>query len=64
MPIVRDEIRQELLDAPCKECEHRIHEKDQLIISFYRGEFVVFHEDCFDKFIQENVWSHYGTKTN
>ena len=55
MTIGRDEIRQDLLDAPCKGCRHRIHEKDKMSLSFYRGAFVVFHEDCFHKFFQTNI---------
>ena len=55
MPILRKKIRKDILEKPCRNCGHAINENAKQAISFYRGEFVMFHEKCFDEFMAKNV---------
>jgi hypothetical protein len=42
----RSEVRPEILAKPCAECGKPIGEKEDCVVTFYRGEFIVLHEEC------------------
>jgi len=43
--ILRSEVRQEILEKPCDRCGELVERGGYL--SFRRGEYVMFHDDCF-----------------
>lgn len=56
MPIDRSKIRQDILDRPCERCDEVISEDDyasenEPIISFFRGSFIMLHNECAQIFV-------------
>jgi hypothetical protein len=47
MAIQRSEIRPEILARPCEKCGEAIGDVD-CVITFYRGEFILLHQECAD----------------
>ena len=46
MPILREELRQDIKEKPCEKCGEPIDEKEDSILSFYHGSFIQLHEEC------------------
>jgi hypothetical protein len=52
MAIHKEDLREDLQSGACKECGGPISKDEECMISFYRGEFVLFHNGCFDVFFR------------
>jgi hypothetical protein len=48
MAIARSEVRKDILGRPCEKCGELIPQDTDCILSFFRGSFIVLHEDCAD----------------
>lgn len=48
MALLKSEIREDLRSGPCEKCGERISEDNDHILSFYRGSFIILHEECAD----------------
>ena len=50
MGLARSQIRADILEKPCPECRQLVPEDGTGVLTFYRGEFLFLHEDCFTEF--------------
>ena len=48
MTLARSEIRKDILERLCEKCGKQISEDVNFILSFYRGSFIVLHDECKD----------------
>ena len=48
MAILRENIRQDILDKPCECCGAPILSDEDSILTFFRGSFIMLHEKCSD----------------
>ena len=48
MTILREGVRQDILDRPCEKCGEQIDDAIDCILSFYRGSFILLHNECSD----------------
>ena len=45
MPILRKDVRPGILAQPCEECKQPIPENHEPILTFYRGRFIILHDN-------------------
>jgi hypothetical protein len=46
--ILKSEIRPEILAQGCAKCGGAILEEEDCVLTFFKGSFIVLHEDCAD----------------
>ncbi len=46
MLIARDKVRPDILARPCEKCDEPLEDDRDFILTFFRGEFIVLHEEC------------------
>jgi hypothetical protein len=51
MPILKSQVRPEIIARGCAKCGQPIDDNENCVLTFYRGTFIVLHEECSD-FIQ------------
>jgi hypothetical protein len=45
-PIEKSKIRKDILERVCERCGEPIPDDDDFILTFFRGQFIVLHEEC------------------
>ena len=48
----RSEIRNEILEQHCESCGEPLDAEADFVLTFYRGRFIVLHEECAARFIE------------
>ena len=51
MVILKDNIRPDILARPCERCGESIDVDAEPIVTFYRGSFIMLHDECAKEFI-------------
>ena len=52
MTLSRTQVREEILSKPCEKCGKKIPKNYDCVLSFYRGNFVVFHIKCWEETVK------------
>lgn len=52
MTMLKSEVREDLRSGPCESCGEHIPEDDDLFLTFYRGSFIILHNECAGNFIE------------
>lgn len=48
MAIDRSSIRKDILERPCEKCDEPLAFDKDFVLTFFRGRFIVLHEECAD----------------
>lgn len=48
MTMLKSEVRQEIIDQGCEKCGEPVSGEPVFTLTFYRGGFIVLHEECID----------------
>lgn len=46
--ILKSDIREDLQSGPCEKCGEHIYKEQDHVLTFYRGRFIILHEECAD----------------
>ncbi len=62
MPIKKSDISPDILARPCERCGEAIDTDDEPILTFYRGSFIMLHDECAKEFIDTACKGPRGVK--
>ena len=51
MPIDKDKIRKDIIERGCERCGEPMPEEDDFVLTFFRGQFIVLHEECAEDYM-------------
>ena len=55
MGILKSEVREDLQSGVCESCGEHIPKEGSHVLSFYRGSFIILHNECAEEFIKTGV---------